>query len=127
MGGFRLKPPGGDLCQVAVAETVEPQEPEAPEEPEEAAEEAHVFLHFFNRFWCSLKQGFRLFLWIVLFCLNKNRTKGLIQGMEGGMNFGSSVIIRRKVYIVTVIIVPERSCRVRWAVLHNPMTHFFWG
>ena len=36
------------LCQVAVAETVEP---EAPEEPEEAAEEAHVFPHFFNRFW----------------------------------------------------------------------------
>lgn len=85
------------------------------------------------------KQGFRLFFLIVLVCLSKNSTRGLIQGMEGGMiikigtdletrrEFGSSVIIRRKVYIVTPIIVPERSCRVRWAVLHNPMNHLFFG
>ena len=59
--GFPFETVGGDLCQVAVAETVEPQEPEAPEEPEEAAEEAHVFLTFFNRFWFSLSQGFHLF------------------------------------------------------------------
>ena len=87
----------------------------------------------------SFKQGFRLFLWIVLVCLSKNSTRGLIQGIEGGMiikigtdletrqDFGSSVIIRRKVYIVTLMVVLERSCRLRWAVLHNPMKHVFFG
>ena len=59
--GFPLETPGGDLCQVAVAETVEPQEPEAPEEPEEAAEEAHVFPHFFNRFWFPSSKVFVYF------------------------------------------------------------------
>lgn len=125
------------LCQVAVAETVEPQEPEAPEEPEEAAEEAHVFPHFFQSVLVFPQARLPFIFLIVLFCLSKNSTKGLIQGIEGGMiikigtdletrrDFGSSVIIRRKVYIVTLMVVLERSCRVRWAVLHNEMKHVF--
>ena len=47
--------------------------------------------------------------------------------LETRREFGSSVIIKRKVFIVALIIVLERSCRVRRAVLHDPMKSIFFG
>ena len=113
-------------------------EPQEPEEPEEAAEEAH-FSPLFQSVLVFPQARFPFIFLIVLVCLSKNSTRGLIQGIEGGMiikigtdletrrDFGSSVIIRRKVYIATLMVVLERSCSVRWAVLHNEMKHVFFG